>query len=199
MYTGYFASLKNYQNDDLTLVSIAAKAPVWYHGAEYKKLAPKWSFFNEWKNGSHKGDNDYYTKHFKEEVLDKLDPAQVIKELEELVGVSSDKIILLCYEKPDDFCHRHLVADWFNAYYKSEREKDRKSIPFGEIKDRLIGLGYKIENGGDMAFAMNAEASKANERELKERVKEWRVIYEVNNYAADLDGEAQLPNLGIFY
>lgn len=50
-----------------------------------------------------------------------------------------------------------------------------------------------------MAFAMNTEVSKANERELKERVKEWHVIYEVNNYAADLDGEAQLPNLGIFY
>ena len=177
MYTGYFASLENYQNDDLTPVSIVAQVPVWYKGAEYKKLTPKWSFFNEWKNGSHKGDNDYYTGHFKEEVLDKLNPAHVIKDLEELAGVSSDKIILLCYEKPDDFCHRHLVADWFNAYYKSEREKNRKSIPFGEIKDRLIGLGYKIENGGDMAFAMNTEASKANERELKERVKEWRVIY----------------------
>ena len=175
MYTGYFASLKNYQNDGLTPVSIAAKAPVWYHGAEYKKLAPKWSFFNEWKNGSHKGDNDYYTKHFKEEVLDKLDPAKVIKELEELAGVSSDKIILLCYERPDDFCYRHLVADWFNAYYGSEREKDGKTIPFGEIKDYLTGLGYKIENDGDTAFAMNTEVSKANERELKERVKEWRV------------------------
>ena len=23
-------------------------------------------------------------------------------------------IVLLCYEKPDEFCHRHLVAEWFN-------------------------------------------------------------------------------------
>ena len=82
---------------------------------------------------------------------------------------------MLCYERPDDFCHWYLVADWFNAYYGSEREKDRKTIPFGEIKSYLTGLGYKIENDGDAAFAMNAEASKANERELKERVKEWRV------------------------
>lgn len=154
--------------------------------------------FNEWKNSSRKGDNDYYTEHFKEEVLDKLDPAKVIKELEELAGVSSDKIILLCYEKPDDFCRCHLVADWFNEYYRSEREKDRKSIPFSEIKDYLTSLGYKIEND-DVAFVMNAEASKANERELKELVKERRVIYEVNNYAADLDSEVQVPNLGIFY
>ena len=24
------------------------------------------------------------------------------------------RIALVCYEKPSDFCHRHLVADWFN-------------------------------------------------------------------------------------
>ena len=24
----------------------------------------------------------------------------------------SDDIALICYEKPSDFCHRHLVADW---------------------------------------------------------------------------------------
>ena len=76
MFTGYFTRLKNYQKANLTPISIAAKAPIWYKGDEYKKLAPKWSFYSEWKNGSHKGDNDYYTKHFKEEVLDKLDPEQ---------------------------------------------------------------------------------------------------------------------------
>ena len=25
-----------------------------------------------------------------------------------------NSIVLICYEKPDDFCHRHLVANWFN-------------------------------------------------------------------------------------
>ena len=24
------------------------------------------------------------------------------------------RIALICYEKPTDFCHRHLVADWLN-------------------------------------------------------------------------------------
>lgn len=24
------------------------------------------------------------------------------------------EICLICYEKPSDFCHRHLVADWLN-------------------------------------------------------------------------------------
>ena len=120
MFTGYFVKLKNYQKANLTPISIAAKAPIWYKGDEYKKLAPKWSFYSEWKNGSHKGDNDYYTKHFKEEVLDKLDPEQVLRELEGFSGVSEDNIILLCYEKTGTFCHRHLVADWLNQNIKRD-------------------------------------------------------------------------------
>lgn len=115
MYTGYFAKLKSYEEAGLVPVSIALKTPDWYHGAQYKKLAPKWSFFSEWKNGSHKGDNDYYMQHFKTEVLDNLDPEQVVKELEEFTGVSRDKIILICYEKPGDFCHRHLVSMWLTV------------------------------------------------------------------------------------
>ena len=120
MLTGYFAKLKEYQKVGLTPISIAAKPPIWYKDSEYKKLAPKWSFYSEWKNGSHKGDNEYYTKHFKEEVLDKLDPEQVLKELEGFSGVSLDKIILLCYEKPGTFCHRHLVADWLKNNIKQD-------------------------------------------------------------------------------
>jgi len=115
MYTGYFAKLKSYEEAGLVPVSIALKTPDWYHGAQYKKLAPKWSFFSEWKNGSHKGDNDYYMQHFKTEVLDNLDPEQVVKELEGFTGVSRDRIILICYEKPGDFCHRHLVSMWLTV------------------------------------------------------------------------------------
>ena len=42
-------------------------------------------------------------------------------------------------------------------------------MKFSECKDYLIRLGHKIENYSDMAYAMNMEASKANEIALKER------------------------------
>ena len=122
MLTGYFAKMKTYTDAGFVPVSIAAKAPSWYKGLEYKKLAPKWEFFNEWKNGSHKGDNDYYIQHFKDEVLAPLKPEDVIHELSELAGVKPHKIILLCYEKPGDFCHRHLVADWLREYREDTRD-----------------------------------------------------------------------------
>ena len=115
MYTGYFAKLKYYQEQGLIPISICGKAPDWYEGLQFKKLAPKWSFFNEWKNGSHKGDNEYYIEHFNAEVLNNLNSNEIEKELKKLAKRrTSDKIILLCYEKPDDFCHRHLVSDWFS-------------------------------------------------------------------------------------
>lgn len=112
MYTGYFAKLKKYQEAGLVPVSIALKTPDWYHGLEYKKLAPTWDILSAWKSGEHKGDVDYYTEHFEEEVLDGIYFQKAINELEELTKVKQDKIILLCYEKPSDFCHRHIVAKW---------------------------------------------------------------------------------------
>lgn len=114
MYTGYFAKIKTYEKAGLIPIAICGGIPNWYKGLWYKKLAPKWSFFNEWKNGAeHKGDNDYYIHHFNNEVLDKLSVSLVVEDLQKIANTKdTDKIILLCYEKPGDFCHRHLVADW---------------------------------------------------------------------------------------
>jgi hypothetical protein len=115
MYTGYFAKLKTYIDAGLVPVSICGKAPDWYEGFQYKALAPKWSFFNEWKNGTeHKGDNEYYIQHFNDEVLKGRSYIQTMEDLQRITGIDDlNKVILICYEKPSDFCHRHLVAKWF--------------------------------------------------------------------------------------
>lgn len=113
MYTGYFAKLKTYEKEGLIPISICGKAPDWYNGFQYKKLAPKYNFFIEWKSGSHKGDNEYYIEHFNDEVLDTLNKNDVIEDLKKFSN-DIDKIVLLCYEKPNDFCHRHLVANWLS-------------------------------------------------------------------------------------
>lgn len=128
IYTSYFAKLNSLPKNVIP-ISICGKAPEWYNGAQYKKLAPKYDFFMEWKK-SH--DNDYYIKCFNKQVLDKLDYSHVYDELcdlaEEFVDALLEEdirkqhqklnfpytIALICYEKPSDFCHRHLVADWLN-------------------------------------------------------------------------------------
>lgn len=106
IYTSYFAKLKKLPSD-IVPISICGKAPVWYQGIQYKKLAPKYNFFKEWQETK---DNDYYIHCFNEQVLSFLNPVTVVKEL---CNLSKGKdIALICYEKPGDFCHRHLVADW---------------------------------------------------------------------------------------
>lgn len=108
IFTSYFAKLKSLP-DNIIPISICGKAPQWYKGLQYKKLAPKYDFFIKWKENHN---NYYYIKCFNEQVLSELNPHQV---LDELYNLSKDKdIALICYEKPSDFCHRHLVAEWFN-------------------------------------------------------------------------------------
>lgn len=113
IYTSYFAKLRSLP-ENIVPVSICGKTPDWYTGLQYKKLAPKYDFFMEWKQNH---DNDYYIKCFQEQVLNKLNATDVILDLSRLCegfNVGEDNIALICYEKPTDFCHRHLVADWLN-------------------------------------------------------------------------------------
>ena len=107
LYTTYFARIKSLPNT-ITPVTICGKAPAWFDGPQYKKLAPKYEFFSEWKKT---GDNHYYVDCFDRQVLSVLNPQTVISELQEIAG--NEDIALVCYEKPEDFCHRHIVANWF--------------------------------------------------------------------------------------
>lgn len=126
IYTSYFAKLKSLP-EDVVPISICGKAPDWYKGLQYKKLAPKYDFFMKWKENH---DNDYYIKCFNEQVLSSLDVYQTLDELYRLLSETERTLIeitncppwsnshvniaLVCYEKPSDFCHRHLVSEWLN-------------------------------------------------------------------------------------
>ena len=98
MNTSYYAKSSN----DPNAVSIAAKAPDFYKGKQYKKLAPKYWFFKKFKDD---GDEEFYIEQYQKEVLDTLDPKKVFEEL-------GENAILLCWEKSGKFCHRHLISKW---------------------------------------------------------------------------------------
>ena len=117
IYTSYFAKLKDLP-DDIIPISICGKAPDWYKGLQYKKLAPKYDFFMKWKQNN---DNEYYIKCYNEQVLNKIDICTVVRDLIDLTNRTKNPFdsdfCLVCYEKSDDFCHRHLVADWLNEHH----------------------------------------------------------------------------------
>lgn len=114
IYTTYFAKVRSLP-EGIIPIAICGKAPDGYKGLCYKKLAPKYDFFQQWKAS---GDNDYYVKCFKEQILDTLNAEEVLKDLYTMVGLeelNTCDIALVCYEKPLDFCHRHLVSEWLRA------------------------------------------------------------------------------------
>lgn len=106
IYTGYWAKADYYKSKGLVPVGISGWSPDGYTGKTYKKLAPKYSWWKEWhdKNLS----EQWYTEKYYETVLNVLNPKDVVAEIQQM----GDNVILLCFETPEKFCHRHLVARW---------------------------------------------------------------------------------------
>ena len=112
LYTSYFNQNKRLLENDLVPIAICGGLPNGYHGLWYPKLAPSWSIYSEWLSYH---DTIRYRQRFFKEILSKRNPEQVYHELYELNDNSFD-FAMICYEKPEDFCHRHLVAEWFTSH-----------------------------------------------------------------------------------
>ena len=120
IYTSYFEILE-FLPKTMVPISICITPPDGYSGPEYKQLAPKVDFFRKWKLNH---DNQYYTGEFSRLILNKSDADSVYADLIQIAKQYIDtlpandirhqyfSIVLLCYEKPTEFCHRHLVAQW---------------------------------------------------------------------------------------
>lgn len=105
IYTSYFSRLADVPNP----ISISLFRPKWLKKIEEcEKLMPPIWLLNSYKNG--KTSWACYDQIYRRVVLAKLDPAELVKELTPL-GSSQD-FTLLCYEAPDKFCHRQIVAEW---------------------------------------------------------------------------------------
>ena len=111
MYTGYFAKYKQYIEQGLIPISISRKTPHWFNGDKYIILAPKYMLIYDYKNGTI--NEEVYKERFNK-WLNCLIVEHVVEELSSFGDL--DKLVLCCYERPTDFCHRHLVADWLNKY-----------------------------------------------------------------------------------
>lgn len=85
-------------------VAISRTRPRGWTGRIYEPLAPPWRLLAEALSGEI--DEDEYIRRYRAEVLSKLDPAAVYADL-------GEDAVLLCWERPGAFCHRRLVAEWF--------------------------------------------------------------------------------------
>ena len=120
IYTGYFDEIETYKKRGLVPVCIAGKAPDWYDGVSYKKLAPKKDWWQKWHD-EHLS-NEWYNKQYYQTVLCKLDAQEVSRDLAEF----GENVVLLCYEKSGEFCHRNIVSNWLNENGILSMEYDLK-------------------------------------------------------------------------
>lgn len=121
IWTTYYANLKKLPGYILP-VSIAGWALKGWDGEEYKKVAPKKSWFWEYKKT---GDQEFYVTKYYETVLSGLSKESVVKDLENILSRHPEctEIALVCYERPEDFCHRHILAAWLENYNIKEWEE----------------------------------------------------------------------------
>jgi len=110
IYTSYYGNRK-IDPDKYYLVQISNSKPSYYKvDADVKFLHPDWRIVSDHKAGRIT-DADY-----KYEYLEQLysNEKLILNTLVHIKNVAKKDVVLLCYEKPGDFCHRHILTEWFN-------------------------------------------------------------------------------------
>lgn len=113
IYTSYFARYRGRNG-----VSIARTQPM-KNGVPYypelERLRPPSWLLQDYKSGE--VTEDEFRHYYCNLVLNGLSPFAWGKKLQGRV--------LLCWEKPGDFCHRHIVAEWLRGAGFDVKEWDK--------------------------------------------------------------------------
>ena len=114
IYTSYYGNHRQYKG--MFRVSISRTAPPNSHDIQLKKLAPELRLLQAFKNGSIT--NDEYIITYTDQLL-RLDNTGYIEQVVGALHTVTDDVVLLCYEKKGDFCHRHILSEWLNRHYST--------------------------------------------------------------------------------
>lgn len=111
IYTSYFAYDRRIPTD-VKRVSIARRSPAWWTGERWLELAPSLSLLMRYRNRII--DQTEYCRIYIDQ-LNKLGVFNLAMELSKYCSIDRD-LVLYCYERPDSFCHRHLLADYMSYH-----------------------------------------------------------------------------------
>lgn len=78
-------------------------------------LSPSWKLLNDYKDG--RIDWNRYTLRFREEMA----AAECREEMKRIWDLAQKKdVFLVCYEKPGENCHRHILIELIKSYLGTE-------------------------------------------------------------------------------
>lgn len=116
LYTSYFANVKNGKG---IKISVARFNPKWLSSKDvkywFRDLAPSINLLNDYKANKINW-NDYYCEYsgwLTDACLNNRRVKHMISSIENLLIDNTD-VTIYCYEKPDDNCHRHIIAELFS-------------------------------------------------------------------------------------
>lgn len=117
--TGYFAKWRYYESLGYTLVGITRNPPKGYKGINLVDLSPSSGLLYRYKSGQVSWD------FLKSEYLDYLNKNRdlIINKLNSVFDSGLSNIVLCCYEKSEDNCHRHLLAKFLEENFGIEVEE----------------------------------------------------------------------------
>ena len=137
IYTSYFSNIPNLEAAGIYCVAMCLKVPPFFEGPNFGSIAPSGSILSEHKKNH---DDERYKERYINEILCayRFHPEYIPERLEQMS--EGKDVALLCYERPEDFCHRHIFADWINErmpelniheypVYPQKKEKKKETYP----------------------------------------------------------------------
>lgn len=117
-YTSYFGNYRKFPENAYTYSIARFVGPRLTVNNTIMHFAPSESLFNTYKNGLIS--KEMYETYYRHQLLH-IPPDDVAKTIgymkanEQIQG----NVVLLCYEKKTDFCHRHILRDFLNTFDRS--------------------------------------------------------------------------------
>ena len=137
-FTSYYGNYRNIPKD-YVCIGISRYCPEWFRKGNYDNfvfvedniLAPEKDLLDDMKSG--RETEEGYKRRYVETLFRKLEGISIYT----YFGSLSRKyeqykaIVFLCYEKPEDFCHRHILRKLMNNIFhipceELETEKKQK-------------------------------------------------------------------------
>ena len=108
LYTSYFANAKALEKANIMVIGIALYPPRWYSGPSIREVAPTYSILKMTHS------DEEYTRRYKAEILAPMNITAFIDKVRQIT--CGRDAALCCYEKPEEFCHRQLLAEHLRAH-----------------------------------------------------------------------------------
>lgn len=106
IYTTNYTKASRLSNKHYLKVSISLIRPREFDGMHIQSFAPSKQLLEDYKNGL---SPEQYETRFREQI-DQLDDIYAFFKIMAKQAKGRD-ILLLCYEKKNAFCHRHILSD----------------------------------------------------------------------------------------